>query len=75
MHKWQAYILIITGTAGIMAGAALTSMYVWAAVIDRIGEPDQSLLFWYLPLLFLGLLSGGGGVALLFWGISRLKKT
>jgi hypothetical protein len=43
-----------------LVGAAFCAMYVNGALIQRIGEPDRSLAFWHLPVLFLGL----GGLAL-----------
>jgi hypothetical protein len=49
-------------------------VYVSSAVIDRIGEADQSLLFWYLPLLLGGvILLTGGGVAVAF-GVGALRR-
>jgi hypothetical protein len=48
-------------------------MYIWEAFISRIGDSDQSLLFWYLPILFLGLASVGGGSSLIILGIKRLE--
>ena len=58
---------------GVMAGlgAAFVAMYVLEAVVARWGEPDQSLLFWYLPLLFLGVIAGAVGAGIGFWGWRR----
>lgn len=49
-------------------------MYVWHAVVARIGEPDQSLVFWYLPVLFFGLVGCGAGLALYRWGSTQLRQ-
>jgi hypothetical protein len=57
---------------GIMVGLfgmLLIGAYVSQAVVARIGEPDQSLLFWYSPFLTCGvmaLISGLGIAALGF---------
>jgi hypothetical protein len=56
-------------------GGVFILMYVWGAVISRLGEPDQSLLFWYLPIFFIGLISGLGGLRLLSRGIQKIKGT
>jgi len=74
LKKWQAYLLVSIGGFCAVLGGVFVFMYVWEAIISRIGDPDQSLLFWYLPILFLGLGAGGGGLFLLFIGISRIKE-
>lgn len=56
---------IVLGTLVAVAGLWFVGAYVFGAIVDRLGEPDQSLLFWYLPLLFIGIaLSGLGGGAI-----------
>ena len=50
-------------------------MYVIEAVIRRLGEPDQSLLFWYLPILLAGLICLLIGIAATFVGFTRLRKS
>ena len=57
-----------------LAGIWFAVMYVIEAIVIRIGEPDQSLLFWYLPFLFIGLIGVIVGLGLAIWGASRLKK-
>jgi cytochrome oxidase assembly protein ShyY1 len=49
-------------------------MYVLEAIVARIGEADQSLLFWYLPILFIGLIVLAIGLGLGIWGARRLRK-
>jgi len=73
LTKWQAYVLIAIGILGATFGGVFVCMYVWGAIISRVGDPDQSLLFWYLPILFLGLGAGGVGVLLLIFGINRIR--
>lgn len=38
--------------------------YIWAAVIVPWGDPDQSLLFWYLFIFLLGALAVKAGLRL-----------
>jgi hypothetical protein len=59
-------ILFLVGLSGIW-------VYVVQAVINRLGEPDQSLLFWYLPFLMFGFMGAGGGVMLYIFGWKKLK--
>ena len=55
------------------AGVIFVLMYVWEAIVSRFGEPDQSLLFWYLPILFLGLIASAGGLLLLLRSLNQIK--
>jgi len=55
-------------------GAAFVIMYILEAIVARAGEPDQSLLFWYLPFLFMGLMGMVLGLGVCVWGVIRLKK-
>ena len=73
MNNWLAYAFVVLGCLFTASGAGLILMYVWEAVVSRIGEPDQSLLFWYLPILFIGLIVGKGGLFLFNRGINYLK--
>ena len=38
-----------------LAGVVFVAMYISEAILARVGDPDQSLLFWYLPILFIGI--------------------
>ena len=58
-----------------LTGIGCTVMYVLEAILTRIGEPDQSLLFWYLPILFMGIMGVIIGLSIGIWGAVRLRKT
>ena len=47
---------MVLGGIFLLLGVSFIGMYLWEGVISRIGEPDQSLVFWYLPILFLGII-------------------
>jgi hypothetical protein len=53
--------MFIGGMGCLFAGILLVGEYVWQAVIERWGLPDQSLLFWLsiLPLLGIPLIAVG----------------
>jgi len=72
--KWLACTFILLGGLIASLGAAFVLMYVWEAIVSRMGDPDQSLLFWYLPILFLGLIVGMGGLFLFKRGINHIKS-
>ena len=65
---------LISGIVLIIIGAVLITGYIIEAYVERIGEPDQSLLFWYLPLLIVGLIAFGIGLSTSIWGFNRLIK-
>ena len=67
--------LAILAVAVLLAfgGAGLVFGYVQTAVIARWGDPDQSLLFWYLPILFIGLAGLALGVVCGRWGLRRWR--
>jgi hypothetical protein len=74
VKAFLTFFLIFAGLFCAFMGGGFVLMYIWEAIINRYGEPDQSLLFWYLPLLFLALFSFGGGVLMLVAGIKRIRK-
>ena len=67
-------LLILVGILMVLCGAGFVVMYVLEAVVARIGAPDQSLLFWYLPILFMGLIAMGTGLGAIVWGSARLRE-
>ena len=69
-----AVVAMLAGLGATVGGLFLVSGYVREAVIARIGDPDQSLLFWYLPLLFMGLFALILGMSLVAWGWRRLRS-
>ena len=57
-----------------ITGSVFVVMYVSQAVIARLGEPDQSLLFWYLPFLFIGIIGIIMGIGMGALGFLGLRK-
>jgi hypothetical protein len=70
-------VLAIAGSVGAVAllvvGAASVKWYVWDIVIKQASEPDRSMLFWGLPILFIGIVavSAAGGLAVATVRLSR----
>ena len=73
LFKTLPYLPLAFGVLTAFTGAAFTVLYIIEAVIARAGEPDQSLLFWYLPVLYLGLIGMLIGTVMVVWGVSRLR--
>ncbi|MEE8446227.1 MAG: hypothetical protein V3S52_01100 [Gemmatimonadota bacterium] len=72
-NVWSVVALLL-GVVAALVGAGLVGAYFLEAVVARFGDPDQSLLFWYLPILFLGLAGLAIGLAAGAWGIRRLRR-
>jgi len=72
-NTWPS-IALISGIVISIIGAVLIIGYIMEAYVARRGDPDQSLLFWYLPLLFLGFISFVTGLSASIWGFNSLRK-
>ena len=70
---WPSIVLIF-GIVISIVGAILIIGYILEAYVARRGDPDQSLLFWYLPLLFVGFISFTTGLSASIWGFNSLRK-
>lgn len=73
LKRYVPHAALLCGVFLLLAGLGLAWTYVHGAILARLGEPDQSLLFWYLPFLLLGIgaLATGSGLAL--WGLHALR--
>lgn len=72
--RFWSYALLGRGSCFALAGLGLVAGYLYWAVIERMGEPDQSLIYWYLPLLFMGLLAAVPGCGVGAIGVVRLRR-
>jgi predicted lysophospholipase L1 biosynthesis ABC-type transport system permease subunit len=61
-------MMTLAGGLLCLIGFFLSMLYVWETVMMKIGDPDQSALFWYLPLLLFGLIAIKGGWKLISRG-------
>jgi hypothetical protein len=66
--------MLAVGILTAILGVTFVAMYILDAIVARAGEPDQSLLFWYLPVLFLGIIAMLIGFGIGAWGFSILRK-
>lgn len=73
-NKILAYGALAFGSLMTITGAVFVVIYVIEAIVARAGEPDQSLIFWYLPVLFLGLIGMVIGIGVGVWGFIRSRK-
>lgn len=58
-------VLAAIGAAILLfVGGAALKWYIWDIAIQQAGEPDRSMLFWGLPIVFIGLVALGLGAVL-----------
>ncbi len=67
-------MLILFGGLMSATGVMMILGYLWEAIILKIGEADQSCIFWYLPILLLGVIFFRIGLNLFFTGSKYLGK-
>jgi hypothetical protein len=69
----QALVIFIAVLLAVV-GLGFIAMYLWDGVIARWEDPDQSLLFWYLPILFIGIFCFIGGISLFIIARKKLRR-
>jgi TRAP-type C4-dicarboxylate transport system permease small subunit len=75
MMKWLYILAVISGAAFMATGIWFAAMYVMEAIVKRMGEPDQSLVFWYIPILLIGMGGFMAGMLSFWWGLMNLRRT
>jgi hypothetical protein len=64
----------VGGAVLLIVGAVSLKWYVWDVVIGQAGEPDRSLLFWGLPILFIGIFAGAAGLGLIIVAVHGFRS-
>ncbi|MHB8925291.1 MAG: hypothetical protein ACYC5I_08355 [Coriobacteriia bacterium] len=68
-------VALVTSALLILSGLSFVVMYFVSAVVERVGESDQSLLFWYLPILMIGVIGVLIGIGAGILGVLGIRKT
>lgn len=71
MMSWREGLLYALSAAAGVIGFLLIGVYAWS-VWSVIGEPDQSIIFWYSSFLFFGLFLVA--VAVVFVVLGRIMR-
>jgi len=72
-HKFLGILAAVTGVVALFVGGAALKWYIWDIVIQQVGEPDRSMLFWGIPIVFIGLAAIATGTGLLWLARRRLS--
>lgn len=73
IKRLLTFMLLAISMVLVFIGTGLIAMYLWEGIIVRIGDSDQSLIFWYLPILFIGFFSLGSGIVLFIRSYKKIK--
>ena len=71
-NKLIPVLAILAGASFLISGITIIIFYI-VSLFSVINEPDKSLIFWYLPLLFFGLILLVAGIFYLIEGIKSRK--
>jgi len=71
-HKLISILSILSGIILALMGALGIGVYLFS-VIDILDKPDKSIIFWYLPILFLGITLVGLAVYFIIIGFKSLQ--
>jgi divalent metal cation (Fe/Co/Zn/Cd) transporter len=74
LKKRRNLASLIIGIIVSIIGVFLIITYAMKAYVDRAGEPDQSLLFWYLAILLLGIAALGLGLSITVLRLLNLRN-
>jgi hypothetical protein len=62
LRRFLAWLSVAAAVVCVVIGGAALKWYLWDIVIVESGNPDRSMLFWGLPVVFIGIVAIGGGV-------------
>lgn len=74
LKKILSALALLFGAMLVIAGLIFVVIYFKDAIFLRLGEADQSLIFWYLPFLFAGIGGVVCGVVIGQAGLRGLKS-
>lgn len=64
----------VSAVVTFLIASVTAKWYVWDIAVGQAGDPDRSMLFWGLPILFIGVATAVVSVALALvarWGLTR----
>jgi uncharacterized membrane protein len=73
-QKNKYLFAVIFGVIAFLTGLMFIILFIVKAIVERIGEADQSLLFWYLPVLIIGIIAAIPGAGFFIWGFINLRR-
>jgi hypothetical protein len=59
-----AFAGVVGATLALIVGVAALKWYIWDVAIQQADEPDRSMLFWGIPIAFIGVAALAVAIAL-----------
>lgn len=72
-NRFIPVLTIIAGVLLVTGGLLLVGFYIYT-VVQSLGQADSSLIFWYIPIVFLGLMLSAAGVFFIAIGYKARTK-
>ena len=73
LNKGLSILAAVAGVTALFIGGAALKWYIWDIVIQQAGESDRSMLFWGIPIVFIGMGAIATGTALLWLARRKLS--
>ena len=64
MERIAGFAAALASVVLLVVGAAAVQWYVWDVAVSQAGQPDRSMLFWGLPVLFIGVIGALASVGM-----------
>jgi len=64
MERIAGFAAALASVVLLVVGAAAVKWYVWDVAVSQAGQPDRSMLFWGLPVLFIGVIGALASVGM-----------
>ncbi len=74
MRILAAVLGVIAAVLLLVAGASI-KWYVWDVAIGQAGASDRSMIFWGIPILFIGIATLISGVGLIVLAVRNLRSS
>ena len=71
--RFKAYAYAATASVALFIGLAALKWYFWDIVVEEAGEADRSMLFWGIPIAFIGVAAVAIGTRLAGFASRQLR--
>lgn len=72
--RFKAYAASAMAAGAVFIGLAALKWYIWDIVIQEAGESDRSMLFWGIPVVFIGVAALAIGIALAGFASRQIRS-
>ena len=73
--RFKAYLSAAVAAVALIIGLAAFKWYFWDVVVRGAGESDRSMLFWGIPIVFIGVAALAVGSSLATLAFRQLRRS